>query len=212
MKKLLTTLLTLSALSAPTQAMNKSDIQLGEPGYGGTGCPAGTASTVLSPDKKALSIIFDEFLVEAGGETRKRIARKSCNIAIPVHVPQGLSVSVIDVDYRGYHMLPRGAQAKFSAEYFFAGMRGPKYRKTFRGYMDDEYMISNALTVVGQVWSPCGKDVNLRVNSSMMVRTNSRKHEALSTVDSADFSAGIVYKLQWKKCRGQQPPADDFWF
>jgi hypothetical protein len=210
MKKLFTTLMALSTLATPVMA-NLNDIQLGEPGYGGTGCPAGTASTVLSPDKKALSIIFDEFLVEAGGETRKRLARKSCNIAIPVHVPQGLSVSVIDVDYRGYHMIPRGGQAKFSAEYFFAGMRGPKFRKTFRGAMDDEYLISNTLAVVGQVWSPCGKDVNLRVNSSMTVRTNSRKHEALSTVDSADFNAGIVYKLQWKKCRGQAPQ-DDFWF
>ncbi|WP_127716168.1 DUF4360 domain-containing protein [Halobacteriovorax sp. HLS] len=209
MKKLMTTIFALSTLAAP--AMASGDIQLGEPGYGGTGCPAGTASTVLSPDNKSLSIIFDEFLVEAGGETGKRLDRKSCNIAIPVHVPQGLSVSVIDVDYRGYMMLPRGANARFSAEYFFAGARGPRYNKTFRGEMDDDYMISNTLAVVGQVWSPCGKDVNLRVNSSMTVRTNSRKHEALSTVDSADFNAGIVYKLQWKKCRGEEPQ-DDFWF
>jgi len=27
---------------------------------------------------------------------------KSCNVAIPVHVPQGFSVSVLQVDYRGF--------------------------------------------------------------------------------------------------------------
>ena len=47
------------------------DIALGEPGYGGTGCPDGSASVTLSPDAKSLSILFDEYYVEAGGETNK---------------------------------------------------------------------------------------------------------------------------------------------
>jgi len=177
------------------------DIQLGHPGYGGNGCPSGSASVTLSPDNKALSIIFDEFIVEAGGFSGKRIARKSCNIAIPVHVPQGFSVSIVDVDYRGYNSLPRGAMSRFSAEYFFAGRRGPKYRKTFRGSLDDDFTLSNQLGLVANTWSACGQDVNLRVNTSMMVRTNRGRTEALSTVDSADFNAGLVYHLQWRRCR-----------
>jgi hypothetical protein len=176
------------------------DIKLGIPGYGGNGCPSGSASATLSPDQKSLSLIFDEFVVEAGGETRRRIARKSCNLAIPVHIPQGLSVSIIKVDYRGYNFLPRGASSKFSVEYFFAGSRGPKYTKTFRGELDDEYLLENTLPVESMVWSACGADVNLRVNSSMLVKTNRQKSEALSTVDSADFSSGIIYQLSWKRC------------
>src|SRR5690606_16125540 len=54
------------------------DIALGEPGYGGTGCPDGSASVTLSPDAKSLSIIFDEYFVEAGGATNKSFDRKSC--------------------------------------------------------------------------------------------------------------------------------------
>jgi hypothetical protein len=209
LKKLVTlTALSTSLLSAP--AMASDDISLGEPGYGGSGCPQGSASTILSPDGKALSILFDEFMVEAGGDTRKRVARKTCNIAIPVHVPQGFSVSIIDVDYRGYNSLPRGAQATFTAEYFFAGQRGPRYRKNFRGFTDDEFLISNKLGVHALVWSKCGADVNLRVNTGMMVRTNRYKDEALSMVDSADFAAGIVYQLQWKKCNSNS--YDDFYY
>ena len=205
-KKLLATLTIATALSA---TVNAGDIQLGEPGYGGSGCPAGSASITLSPDQKALSIIFDEYMVEAGKFVGKRLARKNCNLAIPVHVPQGFSISIIDVDYRGFNSLPRGAMARFSAEYFFAGKRGPKVRKNFRGPLDDEYIVSNKIGVHASVWSPCGKDVNLRVNTSMMTRTNSRGHDALSTVDTADFNAGILYKLQWKKC-GNEQPTDDF--
>ena len=63
-------------------------ISLGVPGYGGSGCPGGSASVTLSPDGKSLTLIFDQFIVEAGGPTGKRIDRKNCDIAIPVHVPQ----------------------------------------------------------------------------------------------------------------------------
>lgn len=202
MKKLLMLLGILTLTSTASANPNPNDVYLGEPGYGGNGCPQGTASTVLSPDQKSLSILFDDYYVEAGGGARsRRIARKSCNIAIPVHVPQGWSVSIIDIDYRGYNSLPRGAQSTFNVEYFFAGRRGPKISETFRGSLDDEFMVTDKLGVGALVWSSCGADVNLRVNTSMMVRTNSRKDEALSTVDSADFKAGLVYHLQWKRCR-----------
>lgn len=208
MKNLLSTLLLLSSLTAAS-SVTAGGIQLGEPGYGGSGCPAGTASATVSPDGKALSIIFDDYIVEAGGETRKRLARKNCSIAIPVHVPQGFSVSIIDVDYRGYNMIPRGGKARFSAEYFFAGRRGPKVVKNFRGEMDDEYLVRNKLGLNASVWSPCGADVNLRVNSSMMVKTNRKKEETMATVDSADFSAAMVYHLKFKRC-GNEELDDEF--
>ena len=83
--KVLSLFFALGLISAETMA-DSDDIRLGRPGYGGNGCPAGSASATLSPDRKALSIIFDEFMVEAGGSTRRKVSRKSCNIAIPVHV------------------------------------------------------------------------------------------------------------------------------
>ena len=175
-----------------------SDIYLGQPGYGGNGCPAGSASATLSPDRKSLSILFDEFLVEAGEE--KRLARKSCNIAIPVSVPQGMSVSIVDVDYRGFVSVPRGGYARFSSEYFFAGIKGPTFSKFFRGGTEKDYTLSNQLGLSAIVWSRCGADVNLRVNSSMLIKTNRYRDEALASVDSVDFSSGLVYHLQWKSC------------
>lgn len=195
MKKLLLGLMVLSTLN-----IFADDIRLGEPGYGGSGCPAGSASATLSPDGKALSIIFDEFIVEAGGSTGKSLDRKNCSIAIPVHVPQGYSVSIIEVDYRGFNSLPRGATSRFSAEYFFAGQVGPRVTRDFRGGLDEEYLINNAIGVGATVWSACGADVNLRVNTSLLVRNSNRNVEALTTIDSADFSSGIIYQLSWKRC------------
>ncbi len=174
------------------------DIRLGDPGYGGTGCPAGTVSATLSPDALSLSLIFDQYQAKAGGVSGTSLDRKSCNIAIPVHVPQGFSVSVLKIDYRGYNNLPVGATSQFNVEYFFAGITGPKFYQKFNGPLDSDYQITNNLGVSALVWSACGADVNLRTNSS--IRVMSHGAEAMSTVDSADVHAAIIYHLQWRRC------------
>lgn len=185
--------------SAGTIAYGQDDIALGQPGYGGTGCPGGSVSATLSPDAKSLSLLFDAYAAEAGGSTGKTFDRKSCNIAIPVHVPQGMSVSVLSIDYRGYNNVPVGANSTFNVEYFFAGMRGPSFVRSFTGPKNEDYLIRNELTAQSMVWSACGADVNLRTNSSIRVTTSGNR-QALATVDSEDVSAAIVYQLQWKRC------------
>lgn len=193
-----TVVLLLSAmmLSAPALA---DDISLGVPGYGGTGCPANSVSVTLSPDAKSLSLLFDQYQVVVGGESGKSFDRKSCNIAIPVHVPQGLSVSILKIDFRGFNYLPSSANSQFNVEYFFAGTRGPKFQRRFRGPLDEDYLINNELTAEAIVWSGCGADVNLRTNSSMRL-SSLYNQEAMSSIDSEDVNAAIVYQLQWKKC------------
>lgn len=201
MKALLMTVAAVSALgmaAAANAQINPDDISLGDPGYGGTGCPSGSVSTTLSPDATSLSLTFDEYSVSTGGETGRTFDRKSCNVAIPVHVPQGYSVAVLAVDYRGFNHLPRGSSSQFNVEYFFAGSRGPAFRRSFYGALDDDYMIHNELGVQSMVWSRCGDDVNLRTNSSS--RLSGGRGEAMSTVDSQDVNAAIVYRLSWKRC------------
>lgn len=186
----------LSVLSLKAQA---DGITLGQPGYGGTGCPAGSASVTLSPDQTSLSILFDSYVAEAGNG--RRVDRKSCNISVPVNVPQGYSVAVFQVDYRGFNSVPRGAQTRLDAEYFWAGARGPRVSRTFVGPVNDIYTVSDGLIASALVWTPCGASVNLRVNSSMMAQTNSRMEQTMATVDSADISSGLIYHLQWRRCQ-----------
>jgi len=196
MKNILSSL-TLVFLSTPVVAQ---DISLGEPAYGGTGCPAGTAAAVLSEDARSLSIIFDQYVSEAGGTTGRTFERKSCNVAIPVRVPNGYSVSVFAVDYRGYNYLPTNSSAEFNVEYFFAGSRGPSFRRTFRGPSEANYLIRNDLIASSVVWSGCGDDVILRTNSSIRVASYSGR-QAYSSVDSQDVQAALVYHLAFRQCQ-----------
>lgn len=176
------------------------DISLGEPSYGGTGCPQGSAAAVLSQDGKSLSLLFDQYVVEAGGISGNLTARKSCNIAVPVHVPQGVSLSVFQVDYRGFNSLPPQSYSQFRVEYFFAGSKGPAYKKTFAGAQQDFFFLSDLIPQNLIVWTPCGEDVILRSNSSLLVRTNRGFDEAFSSVDTADFNSGLLYHIEWQYC------------
>ncbi len=185
----------LAAIQAEAQ-----QLKLGLPSYGGTGCPGGSASTNLSPDGSALSILFDSYVVESGGNTGKRLDRKSCNVSIPVQVPNGYSVAVFQVDYRGFTSIPRGGRAQLDAEYFWAGVRGPRITRAFTSSISDVYTVTDNLIASTLVWSQCGASVNLRANTSMMVTTNSRSEQALATVDSADVTSGLIYHLQFRRC------------
>jgi hypothetical protein len=196
MKKLmLATALTLSA------SVHAQGLELGFPSTGGNGCPQGSVSANLSPDNQQLSILFDQFLAEAGPGIGRTIDRKSCNISIPITVPGGYSVSIVQVDYRGFVGLPsRSATARFSAEYFFAGMRGPLLQRSFVGSQNTDYLVDNRLAVSAMVWSACGAQTNLRINASMMLSNSDRSRDAIATVDSADISSGILYQLQYRRC------------
>ncbi len=186
-------------LMISSAAMAQS-LQLGSPAYGGSGCPAGSASAILSPDGTAVSILFDQYQVEAGNTTGRRIDRKSCNIAIPVSVPQGFSVAIFKADYRGFNAVPVGGYNRFDVEYFWAGLRGPRVQRTFTGPLNSDFSVSDSLQATALVWSACGAQTNLRINSSMMTQSNSRMDQSLASVDSADISSGLIYHIQWRQC------------
>ncbi len=183
------------------QSYAADKLVLGAPAYGGNGCPAGSASVTVSPDQSALSILFDSYIAEAGNTTGRMVDRKSCNIAIPVRVPQGYSVAVFQVDYRGFNVVPGGGTTRLNAEYFWAGARGPAVSRIFSGPLADGYVLSDGLVARTLVWTPCGADVNLRINSSVMAQANRRMDQTMIGVDSADITSGLIYHLQWRRCQ-----------
>ena len=169
------------------------DPALAQPGYGGSGCPGGSASVSLSPDHTTLRVGFNRYRVVARGAV---LDRKSCSLAVPIDVPRGRSVSILSVDYRGYTRLPRGASSQFNVEYFFAGRRGASFGRTFPGPSDNAYGFSTA----GLGWSGCGAGVTLRSNSSIRVSTNANAQEARAA-SAEHVQQSATYHLRWRSCR-----------
>ncbi len=199
MKNLLAIALVALLASTAVAGPKSSEIHLGDPDYGGSGCPDGTVSAVLSDDAQQLSVFFDEYIAETSGADLDD--RKSCSVGVPVHVPQGLSVSLLAIDYRGFASIPKKGEGTFAVEYFFAGKKGPKSNTTFKGGYDDDFLVEDDLLVLAQIWSPCGTDVILRSNSSLRARKAKKSDpDAYMALDSADFSASMLYHLKWKSC------------
>jgi Domain of unknown function (DUF4360) len=157
--------------------------------YGGNGCPNGSASVSVSPEGQELTILFDKFIALGNDPSN---SRKSCNLSIPIRVPQGFQVSLYDADYRGY--VAPGTSGTLRAEYFFAGSRGPVFQRTFNG--EANYDARDSLTTMANVWSSCGDSLNMRVNASMAARGAGQ-----ATVDSFDLShRGLVYHIKYRAC------------
>ncbi|HEY9803933.1 MAG TPA: DUF4360 domain-containing protein [Leptolyngbyaceae cyanobacterium] len=171
-------------------ALANTKVQILGAEYGGNGCPDGSASVSVSPDGQELTILFDKFVAE-GNRAAER--RKSCNMSIPIKVPQGFQISFYDADYRGY--VAPSTTGRLRAEYFFAGQRGPVFSRTFRGETD--YNVRDELVTVADVWSRCGDSVNMRVNAAMTA-----SGQGIATVDSFDLShRGLVYHIKYRQCR-----------
>ena len=198
---LATTALLLAAMQSAQAHPPLIGVTLTDVGYGGNGCPAGSASVTLAADKKSVSMLFDDYTAEAGAPGERTRSRKKCDIAFSLKVPNGISVSMVDADYRGFLDLPHGAKARFTRDYFFAGTRGPRLRANWRGQMDDDFLIKDRLGVFAQTWSACGADVILRSKTAAYVSTR-RGREAMMTVDSVDLTTKTIfqYNFRYRAC------------
>jgi hypothetical protein len=189
-----------AALSAPALATAPDEFRIGQPIIGGSGCPAGTAQAVMSEDGSTISVLFDQYVAQTEPSAGPDLDYKSCNVAIPVHVPQGLSVALMQLDFRGYHSIPHGGSGEIRRDYFFAGQRGVRLGPTyFHG--DGDIFLTDNLAVQALVWSSCGIDTNARVNTAIIAkRPAGSSEEALVVVDSVDVTAGLVFHLRWRTC------------
>jgi Domain of unknown function (DUF4360) len=190
MKPIKALLVLATLITAPiAPALANSRVEIMQPGYGGNGCPAGSASATVSPDGQELTVLFDKFIALGNNASQ---SRKSCNMTIPIKVPQGFQISLYDADYRGY--VAPGTRGTLRAEYFFAGSRGPVFSRTFNG--ESNYTARDSLATIANVWSRCGASVNMRVNASMVA-----KGAGMATVDSFDLShRGLVYHIKYRSC------------
>ena len=164
-------------------------VTFGEPGYGGSGCPDGTAKVILGFSSQAAIYILEGYKV---GDNGRAVDRQTCGVAIPVDVPDGVSVAMRMVAIRGTATLPDGLGATVSVEAFTASTQGEINEVKLNGAMDSGYLRFVTIPDDKLQWSDCGADTNLRVNTSL--RTRGDKQAAVS------LNALIVYPVATKAC------------
>ncbi len=178
------TLLALTVAQGGMAAPSNNIVHFKAPAIAGSGCPGGTTDYAITPDGTTLSILFDNYVAEPGN--------KSCNIAIPVHVPNGFQVSTLKADFRGFVE----GRAELRRSYFFAGQRGPSKRTALSSRSGRDYLERDNLLLISNSWSRCGKDVNMRINSRIRTKNN----RSFISVDSLDLATGMIFKVQYRRC------------
>ena len=196
---MLTWILAVSALAAGACAQAPK-VTIGQITYGGTGCPQGTVSTLLSSDRTAFTLLFDSYVATAGPLVAITESRKACQIAAQINVPNGWSYSVGTIDYRGYVQVPQGGLAVQSATYYFQGMSQQTVSRTsFTGPADRDYLVRDVIPLESIVWSQCNANIPVNIKTAVQLRVPTGK-SGIITTDSIDAKVAQVYGLQFRQC------------
>ncbi len=173
-------------LFATAHASSRSPVYFKAPmKFRGTGCPGANSITVSGEDATTMTVVFDQFdAARPKDNAASGNMRSSCSFVVPVHVPQGLQVSTMTADWRGY----AEGKTKLHREYFFAGQRGPSKTSKPEG----DFTLTDDL--MHAIWSDCkGRDVPMRINSSVQATSNN-SYIAIKKM--------AILKLKWRKCLG----------
>ncbi len=211
MKKILSLLLILSSIQAFSQTTPEG-VQIIDSVISGDGCLAGQVRGQLSPDKKELSFLFDNFITESGTPVAPRIDRKHCVIRMKIAIPENWSMSLASVDYRGFANVEEGGVAEHNAKY---NLNKDKAEATFsnmtiQGPFSDIYFHRYSLPPEQQSWSVCrARQVQLMIKISLSSlsakQVGSKRPITLLTLDSLDTSTRQSFGVNWKPCEIKGP-------
>ena len=157
-----------------------------EPVLAGSGCAAGSAKVEFQAGQSSFTLTLQPMTLKQG--------RITCNLAIPVTVPNGYQVALLPLRFTGT-LQGNGAELTLHRTYFTAGDIGTPQINTLTA-KDSPFTVADSFADEQQ-WAKCGEDVNLRVNMSAMLQGNG---QGTITLNSTDPDNPTVFKLNYRKC------------
>lgn len=170
--------------------------------YGGTGCKDGSVAVDLSSDYEAMTLIFDKYEAQIGGDAESSKKRRFCQILVDLDFPAGFSFTLVSLDYSGYASLDYGVNAEQKSTYYFQGFAKDErfsFKTKLFGVLDQDYDRRDVLEMAA--WSPCDKKRGLNIVTTLQLDNRKNKHgEGLITLDSIEGVVKEKYGLRWRKC------------
>ena len=154
-----------------------------------------STTVISSPDGSALTILFDDLSVASGSQQR------ACSVTAPLNLPEGFSLGVYRVDYRGYAHLAKKENATLVVDYNLGPKdNGRKFKRTVKGATDDDFSFTENIGAGQMKRVGCGSAAVLNVDVALSMHATGG--EALAVMDSSDGATkhGLVYHLNLKKC------------
>jgi len=177
------------------------EIEIQDVKYAGSGCPAGSVSKSLSDDLTVMTLLFDNYIVSTGPQVAITESRKNCQLNIKLKYPQGWQYSVFSADFRGFAAIAAHSKGQCKATYYFSGQTAQgESTLTINGPWTGDYLKHDEAGIESRVWSPCGEQGMLNVNSQVRIIPFNTNAENLMTVDSTDVKFAQLLYFQWRKC------------
>ena len=189
------------ALSSPAA----EEVGIEDITFAGTGCPQGSVAKLISPDRKAFTVLFDNFIAEIGSGVAAEEHKKYCRVTLELDVPQGWSYTLHTVDHRGFTFLSEGVRAKHRRVHWIQEF--PVKRKYFRnelnGPFDEDYLFNEAVPLK-IISFGCGKNKTLNIDIKIALDNQGTPSEGLTTVDSIDGKLTPKNGISWKPCNNNK--------
>jgi len=163
--------------------------------WSGTGCPPGSVEGSVSDDNLAFTLAFSEYAAQI---PPRRIDRKNCALVLDLAVPQGWSLTILKVNYVGFTQLEAGTRARQTSTYKWEGQPDlARLSTSWTGpIIVDPYNFTDTLGLEAVVWSRCGVNRNLIINTGISVSGR----EGLIATDTIDGELKETYGLSWRRC------------
>ena len=182
-------------------AQQAPQVTFGNINYGGSGCPQMSVSKMMSPDGKAFTLLFDQFVADVGPTASILDGRKACQITVPLNFPAGWTFAISSFDYRGFVQLDPGVTAMQTATYYFMGeSRQGQARSVLQGPTSQDYHFHDDVATSAMVWEPCGKQLPLNIKADVRLMAYNRYASGMITLDSLDGKIAMTYGLTWRRC------------
>jgi hypothetical protein len=196
---------TSTSISVPTPTAGSPPPNFNITGYGynGSGCPTGSTFSIPNSDNTAITITFSQFEATAGPGIAINQGRKNCQISLQLHVPQGFSFAIVDVDYRGFYQLDSKVKAYHDASYYFQGQLAQAAASSVLSgpVSGANYIFRDEFNLTPTIYSPCGEDTVLNINSAVRVDISGNKQGfGYITDDSIDAKITQTFNFQWLHC------------
>ena len=164
----------------------------------GSGCPADEQSdpVVTRVGEASLRIKFDGMDASVGPYTDPVDFRKNCLASIEVSVPDGYAFTISGAAYAGDAKLEAGLTGTQRASYYIQGESDTTVRThPFTGPYSADWDTLDSFTVEDAVWSPCGGQRNINVNTELRITGSKPK-----TTNSMSLGPELNFSFAFRTC------------
>ncbi|OIW31411.1 hypothetical protein CONLIGDRAFT_653914 [Coniochaeta ligniaria NRRL 30616] len=184
-----------------------NEIQITSASFSGNGCPQGTVSTSISPDKTVITFGFDGFQTYIGPGYNPTDKTKNCQLHLNLKYPGGFQFSVVDSTYHGYAQLDPGVTGTFYSTYYFS--QSASDTTTTQTSISgggiwaggQVYTKADTIPTASYIYSPCGANGILNINNRIALTSTNSSAVGELTDDDATVAFTQQIHLSWKTCK-----------